>query len=78
MLCIRGLYICGFTYHHTNYDVPCVSLGDIRDEHITCLTKEVRQKKRRYKEYKDLKAIPGVGKDMEQHFFSVGIHKIDE
>ncbi len=66
---------CGFTYHHTNYDVPCVLMGDVRTEHITCLTKEVWQKKYRYK---DLKTIPGVGKDMEQHFFDVGIHTIDD
>ncbi|MGN0178660.1 MAG: helix-hairpin-helix domain-containing protein [Monoglobaceae bacterium] len=66
---------CGFTYHHTNYDVPCALMGDIRTEHITCLTKEVWQKKHRYK---DLKTIHGVGKDMEQHFFDVGIHTIDD
>ncbi|MDD6563491.1 MAG: helix-hairpin-helix domain-containing protein [Clostridiales bacterium] len=41
------------------------------------MTKEAWQKQHRYKEYKDLKTIPGVGKDMEQHFFDAGIHTID-
>lgn len=27
---------------------------------------------------KDLKNIPGVGKNMEQHFFNIGIHTIDD
>ena len=31
---------CGFIYHHTNENVPCVLMGDIRTEHISCLTKE--------------------------------------
>lgn len=31
---------CGFRYHHTNKDVPWPLMGDIRTEHITCLTKE--------------------------------------
>lgn len=33
--------------------------------------REGLQKKQRYK---DLKTIPGIGKDMEQHFFDVDIH----
>ena len=37
--------------------------------------REGLQKKHRYK---DLKTIPGIGKDMEQHFFDVGIHTIDD
>lgn len=35
---------CGFQYHHTNQDVPCALMGDIRTEHITCMTKEDWQK----------------------------------
>ncbi len=31
---------CGFLYHHTNRNVPCVFMNDIRTEHVTCLTKE--------------------------------------
>lgn len=31
---------CGFIYHHTNKDISCPLMGDIRTEHITCLTKE--------------------------------------
>ena len=27
---------------------------------------------------RNLRIIPGVGKDMEQHFFNVGIHTIDD
>ncbi len=30
---------CGFTYHHTKENIPCELLGDIRTEHINCLTK---------------------------------------
>ena len=26
----------------------------------------------------DLKSIPGIGKNMEQHFFEAGIHSIDD
>lgn len=36
---------CGFAYHHTNYNVPCTLMGDVRTEHITCLPKEVWQNK---------------------------------
>lgn len=28
---------CGFTYHHSNQDVPWPLMGDFRTEHITCL-----------------------------------------
>lgn len=31
---------CGFIYHHTEYNKPCVLLGDERTEHFTYLTKE--------------------------------------
>lgn len=31
---------CGFTYHHTNYDIPWKLMNDIRTEHISCITKE--------------------------------------
>lgn len=31
---------CGFTYHHTNKDIPWPLMGDIRTEHISCLPKE--------------------------------------
>ena len=72
---------CGFTYHHTNYDVPCVSLGDIRTEHITCLTKEVWQKKHRYKDLKQklikelhLTLKSGTS-DLRKSWFNVGEYK---
>lgn len=35
----RCLEKCGFTYHHTEEDKPCVLMGDIRTEHFTYLTK---------------------------------------
>lgn len=31
---------CGFVYHHTNKDKPWPLMGDVRTEHISCLTKE--------------------------------------
>ena len=31
---------CGFQYHHTNQDVPCELMQDIRTEHFTCLSRE--------------------------------------
>lgn len=31
---------CGFTFHHTEEDVPCELMGDVRTEHFTRLTKE--------------------------------------
>lgn len=31
---------CGFIYHHTEENKPCVLMGDIRTEHFTYLTKE--------------------------------------
>ncbi|MFY9120271.1 MAG: GNAT family protein, partial [Syntrophomonadaceae bacterium] len=30
---------CGFTYHHTKENISWFLMGDIRIEHITCLTK---------------------------------------
>ncbi len=32
---------CGFIYHHTEKDVPCILMGDIRTEHFTRMTKEM-------------------------------------
>lgn len=34
---------CGFTYNHTNRDKPWPLMGDIRTEHITCLTEKAWQ-----------------------------------
>lgn len=31
---------CGFVYHHTEENKPCVLMGDIRTEHFTYLTRE--------------------------------------
>lgn len=31
---------CGFEYHHTNHAVERPLMGDVRCEHISCLTKE--------------------------------------
>ena len=31
---------CGFTYHHTNEDIYCKLMGDIRTEHVTCMSRE--------------------------------------
>ena len=31
---------CGFVYHHTEENKPCVLMGDVRTEHFTYLTKE--------------------------------------
>ena len=31
---------CGFIYHHTEKDKPCLLMGDVRTEHFTYLTKE--------------------------------------
>lgn len=31
---------CGFAYHHSEYDVPCELMGDVRTEHFTYMTKE--------------------------------------
>lgn len=38
---------CGFSYHHTEKDKPCVLMGDIRTEHFTYLTKENFMEKRK-------------------------------
>lgn len=35
---------CGFTYHHTNKEIHWKLMGDIRTEHITCLTREAWEK----------------------------------
>lgn len=31
---------CGFIYHHTKEDIPWPLMGDIRTEHVTCITRE--------------------------------------
>ena len=31
---------CGFVYHHTEEDKPCLLMGDVRMEHFTYLTKD--------------------------------------
>ena len=31
---------CGFTYHHTNADIYCKLMDDIRTEHVTCMSRE--------------------------------------
>lgn len=31
---------CGFRYHHTEKDKPWPLMGDVRTEHISCITKE--------------------------------------
>lgn len=31
---------CGFKYQHTAYNVPCAIKGELRTEHVTCLSKE--------------------------------------
>lgn len=31
---------CGFTYHHTEENKPCVLMGDVRTEHFTRITKD--------------------------------------
>ena len=31
---------CGFVYHHTEENKPCVVMGDVRTEHFTRITKE--------------------------------------
>lgn len=31
---------CGFTYHHTNKNVPCAVPGVLRTEHVSCITRE--------------------------------------
>lgn len=36
---------CGFIYHHTNRDVPCELMGDIRTEQVSCITREAWLKK---------------------------------
>lgn len=28
---------CGFRYHHTRYNVPCLLIDEVRTEHITCI-----------------------------------------
>lgn len=31
---------CGFVYHHTNEDVYCELMNDIRTEHVTCMSRQ--------------------------------------
>lgn len=31
---------CGFTYHHTNKDIDWKLMGDVRTEHITCMSRD--------------------------------------
>lgn len=31
---------CGFIYHHTNKDIDWKLMGDIRTEHVTCMSRE--------------------------------------
>lgn len=31
---------CGFQYHHTEKNKPCILMGDVRTEHFTYITKE--------------------------------------
>lgn len=35
---------CGFKFHHTKTDCPCVLMGDIRTEHFTYMNKESWEK----------------------------------
>ncbi len=35
---------CGFKFHHTDENKPCVLMGDVRTEHFTYITKEEWQK----------------------------------
>ena len=35
---------CGFTFHHTEVNKPCVPMGDVRTEHFTILTREEWEK----------------------------------
>ncbi|MBE6015453.1 MAG: GNAT family N-acetyltransferase [Lachnospiraceae bacterium] len=37
---------CGFTFHHTEENKPCVLMGDVRTEHFTKLTKEEWERKK--------------------------------
>lgn len=36
---------CGFEYHHTIENIKWHLMGDIRTEHVTCITKELWQEK---------------------------------
>lgn len=31
---------CGFKFHHTEKNKPCIPMGDVRTEHFTRITKE--------------------------------------
>lgn len=33
---------CGFIYHHTNKDIYCELMNEIRTEHVTCIRREAR------------------------------------
>ena len=35
---------CGFKYHHTETDKPCIMMGDVRTEHFTRITREEWEK----------------------------------
>lgn len=35
---------CGFLYHHTETDKPCVLMGDTRTEHFTYISREIWEK----------------------------------
>ena len=38
---------CGFVFHHTEENKPCVLMGDIRTEHFSKITKEEWEKNRK-------------------------------
>lgn len=38
---------CGFTYHHTEENKPCILMGDVRTEHFTYLTKKEWEESRK-------------------------------
>lgn len=33
---------CGFVYHHTNKDIYCELMNEIRTEHVTCMRREAK------------------------------------
>lgn len=33
---------CGFIYHHTNKDIYCELMNEIRTEHVTCMRREAK------------------------------------
>lgn len=38
---------CGFVFHHTEKDVTCEPMGDVRTAHISCLTKRMWENQKR-------------------------------